>query len=440
MNDSAALAERLNEGCHCVSVDRVALRQALAERLPAGVVSHDPQAILPGRDALFSDSPVFLGSFWRDRINQTIEAIATLVAHPDYQRLALNRAPHSARFDPGTSGGLLGFDFHLAEDGPQLIEVNTNPGGALLGVLQADAQAACCSEVAAATTERHGLAEREHQLARALLGEAKPGQTVKTVAIVDTDPTSQFLYPEMLLYQRTFERLGLTARVVGPEETVFDNGRLHFRERELGRDKEPGRDRDLGTEPIDLVYNRLTDFGLVEPAQQPILDAYLNEAIALTPNPRDHALWADKRNLVVISDPELLARIGIPAAVTATLRQHVPRTIDVMTADPEELWSERKRWFMKPVAGFGSRGTYDGARITRKTFARVLEDGYVAQRKVPPGERVLHVDGEERRLKVDIRALAYRGELLWLSARLYRGQTTNMRTEGGGLATVFVVP
>ena len=40
-------------------------------------------------------------------------------------------------------------------------------------------------------------------------------------------------------------------------------------------------------------------------------------------------------------------------------------------------------------------------------------------------------------LKVDLRAYAYAGEIQFLAARLYRGQTTNMRTPGGGFAPVF---
>lgn len=39
----------------------------------------------------------------------------------------------------------MGYDFHLGEDGPRLIEVNTNAGGAFLNALLARAQRACCA-------------------------------------------------------------------------------------------------------------------------------------------------------------------------------------------------------------------------------------------------------------------------------------------------------
>ena len=40
-------------------------------------------------------------------------------------------------------------------------------------------------------------------------------------------------------------------------------------------------------------------------------------------------------------------------------------------------------------------------------------------------------------MKFDLRAYAYAGELQWLAARLYQGQTTNFRTPGGGFAPVY---
>ena len=50
------------------------------------------------------------------------------------------------------------------------------------------------------------------------------------------------------------------------------------------------------------------------------------------------------------------------------------------------------------------------------------------------------VDGVEQDFKVDLRNYVYRGAVQLVSARLYRGQTTNFRTPGGGFAAVFPVP
>ena len=49
-------------------------------------------------------------------------------------------------------------------------------------------------------------------------------------------------------------------------------------------------------------------------------------------------------------------------------------------------------------------------------------------------------DGERTELKADVRLYTYEGKVLLGAARLYRGQTTNMRTPGGGFAPVLIVP
>ncbi len=106
----------------------------------------------------------------------------------------------------------------------------------------------------------------------------------------------------------------------------------------------------------------------------------------------------------------------------------------------DALWATRRQLYFKPAAGFGSRGTYRGAKLTKKTWSSILRGDYVAQELVAPSERLLIIDGANRSLKVDVRCYVYRGEILLLGARMYRGQTTNFRTGGGGLAAVFTAP
>jgi hypothetical protein len=67
-----------------------------------------------------------------------------------------------------------------------------------------------------------------------------------------------------------------------------------------------------------------------------------------------------------------------------------------------------------------------------------IRSSYVAQQLVTPSERGILVDGIEAALKMDIRAYVYDGEIQLLAARLYQGQTTNFRTQGGGFAPVFI--
>ena len=73
--------------------------------------------------------------------------------------------------------------------------------------------------------------------------------------------------------------------------------------------------------------------------------------------------------------------------------------------------------------------------IIDAAFETIHEVGYVAQRMVPPTEIVIALGvgtagpgGGDTALKVDLRAYTCDSEVLLLAARLYRGQTTNVRT------------
>jgi hypothetical protein len=65
---------------------------------------------------------------------------------------------------------------------------------------------------------------------------------------------------------------------------------------------------------------------------------------------------------------------------------------------------------------------------------------FIAQALVPPGQRLVNVEGVATDLKFDIRAYTYGGQIQLLAARTYTGQTTNFRTEGGGFSPVVVLP
>src|SRR5262245_3900993 len=140
----ASTAQRLNASCFCITLNREALYAAMEHE--AGDSTFSARYIRP-REHLFSNVPVFHST--RDLtimtgVVRTIEAASRL---PAYQNAVSIWAPEIARFDPGPRGAFMGYDFHLGADGPKLIEVNTNAGGAFLNALLAKAQRACCREV-----------------------------------------------------------------------------------------------------------------------------------------------------------------------------------------------------------------------------------------------------------------------------------------------------
>jgi len=56
-----------------------------------------------------------------------------------------------------------------------------------------------------------------------------------------------------------------------------------------------------------------------------------------------------------------------------------------------------------------------------------------------PGTRSVQLDATRAELKIDVRLYTFAGTILLAAARLYQGQTTNMRTPGGGFAPVLEV-
>lgn len=402
-------AAAYNRDCHCRTFTPETLAQELA---------HDPalRDALAQRPHLFSALPVFIAPEDVARMDAVMAAVERVVALPAYRDAVLAWAPPAARHVPRALGVFLGYDFHLGPRGPQLIEINTNAGGALVNAVLARAQRVLCMGAKAVSDTNEleqryfGMFVREWCLER--------GETpLRTVAIVDDAPATQYLYPEFLLFRHLFAQMGVRAFVVDPAA---------LEERQDGLYVEGER--------IDLVYNRLTDFALAEPAHAHLRTAYLTDKVVLTPHPYAHALYADKRNLTLLTNADLLRAWSIDEATIDVLTSGIPMTIRVDPQDRERLWAERRRWFFKPAGGYGSKAAYRGDKLTTRVFAEIFESEYVAQQLVPPSERYIDV---EAALKVDLRHYVYGREVLLRAARLYQGQTTNFRTLGGGFAPLF---
>jgi hypothetical protein len=423
---AAALAgvsiEALNSRCFCISLDTAALRDALESSLGQPGLFELVQQRCP---YLFAAHPVFIAPAHLQRMAEVIRAIESVVALPAYRELVLARSPAIARQNPGGAKGVFfGYDFHIAEGGFGLIEINSNAGGAMLNAVLARAQRACCPAIEQllppamrGESLEAGIIAMFHE-EWALAGHERP---LRSIAIVDEVPEQQYLYPEFLLFQQLFQRHGLQAVIADPGELILRDGVLWH-----------------GELAIDLVYNRLTDFALEEPANATLRQSYMEQAVLLTPHPQAHALYADKRNLALLSDAEQLQALGVPEDVQALLLAAIPHTEVVLAENAERLWRERKRLFFKPCAGYGSRAAYRGDKLTQRVWQEILAGDYVAQALVLPGQRVMASDTPA--LKFDLRDYAYDGAVQWVAARLYQGQTTNFRTPGGGFAPVYPGP
>jgi hypothetical protein len=400
-------------------LDRAALSDALVRETGDLAMR---ASYLETRPHLFSDVAVFINVSQLAGMQRIIAAIETVARHPDYLAATMAWAPVSARQDFGPHGVFMGYDFHLSERGPALIEINTNAGGAMLNAVLARAQRVCCpsepTDFLRADPFESVVAAMFSKEWRYQRGSGEP----VSIAIVDDDPVSQYLFPEFLLTRHLLEQAGHSVCIADPSEFAYASGTLRY-----------------GDRNVDLIYNRLVDFSLDRPEHSALRAAYLDGSVVVTPNPHVHAKFADKRNLTLLSDAALLQEWGFERAIVDTLVAGIPATERVDKASAERLWAGRRQFFFKPAGGYGSKAAYRGDKLTKSVWAEILESDYVAQAYVRPSERTIRLDGETVKRKIDVRLYTYDGEPLVAAARLYQGQTTNMRTAGGGFAPVLLM-
>ena len=415
----AGLSDRLNAKCFCKTLDRRMLLQNLENE-----TDYDPlwKELQSSHPYLFSSTPAFVSEQDLQKMLATVEAIERVSRLATFGDYVFSTAPEITRQDFGPLGVFMGYDFHLTVSGPKLIEINTNAGGAFLNSALLDAQRACCK----AANDRFVLPMRggfETAVAAIFQNEWRlQGRTVplRTIAIVDDAPQQQYLYPEFVLAKSALESKGFEVIICDPIALSFSEGKLC-----------------AGNHTIDLVYNRLVDFTFDQPEHDVLRRAYREGAVVVTPNPHLHALLANKSNLILLSDPDTLRRFGASDDDIAALVT-VPRAQFVTFENKDQLWSERNRLFFKPLSGHGGKAVYRGDKLTKGVWADIVKGGYVAQAFVPPGERIIELDGQRVPRKVDVRLYTYEARPLLVAARVYQGQTTNLRTPGGGFAPVLV--
>lgn len=419
--EAALLSNLLNAQCLCSTLDRSALKETLVKTSGQTELWEKFPETHPH---LFAQTPVFITQDNFAAMRETVAAIECTSRLPAYQTAALQRAGDSAQLDHGPIGAFMGYDFHIDENGPHLIEVNTNAGGALLNAALYQAQHLCCADMEP-TGGTFNLEHFSAHVTEMFISEwRRQGHTGKPelLAIIDEHPEDQYLYPEFLLVQDLIQKAGIDAVILDPSELSFENGRLWYQR-----------------QAVDMVYNRLVDFDLSQPQHQALRDAYMHGETVVTPNPHNHALLADKRNLVLLSSERELKRFGVPARDRQTLLRTIPRTQYLNAACADALWATRKGLFFKPATGHGGKAVYRGDKITRKAWNAVLKGDYVAQDKVAPGLRAIEAGDQPTRHKMDFRLYTYDGAPLIAAARLYQGQTTNFRTPGGGFASVYII-
>lgn len=315
-------------------------------------------------------------------------------------------------------GIFMGYDFHLQNNNenknitPKLIEINTNAGGAFLNL---------CLLNAIYKNDKNNVADKlANEFVAMFKNEfaifSNNQKNLQTIAIVDENPSEQFLYPEFEICQKILVKNNIQTIISSPENLSIQNNNLYYN----------------NSIKIDFVYNRLTDFYLRSNAKNnALLTAYQNDFAAISPNPKIYDLYANKNNLINLLNADFLDNLNIDNQSKNILLKHIPKILKVKNNDTEYLWKQRKNLFFKTAEGYGSKAVYRGDKLTKKVFAEIIEsDAYLAQEIIPPSEHLLK--NINAVMKADFRCYCYNGKIQLVAARLYQGQTTNFRTENGG--------
>ncbi|MGZ8215585.1 MAG: hypothetical protein ACXWTP_13920 [Methylosarcina sp.] len=346
------------------------------------------------------------------RMVKVVKLLQRLSGNRLYRSFLEKQLPVSARFNPGHHSVMMGYDFHLCPSGPKLIEVNTNAGGLWYACLSYHPRARGFSgrfscKLLKTFIDDYALFRRD------------PGARPQCLVIVDETPQQQPLYSEMQVFERMFRRAGIDALIAAPEAIQAEDNGLF-----------------IDGKRIDMIYNRHCDFYLKTDTMKNIREAWLHGQVCLSPHPHTYGLLADKRRMILWSQPELMRSFGLTGQDLALLSEMVPATRLLNSLSAEEAWRTRKQWVFKPDTGYASRGVYVGEKLTRHKFAEFDPEDIVLQQRILPS---ITRGKENEYFKTDYRLFTYRDHVLEVAARIYQGQVTNLRTENGGFAKVGLV-
>ncbi len=295
---------------------------------------------------------------------------------------------------PGYSPTLNSFDFHLDASGKQLklIEINTNASLSYMSYLLYDLK-----------NTDHPYTDFKTQVFSSFLEPL--GSQLKKIIIIDDKPLEQKLFIEFKLFQNLFNENGLDCEI---QDTA-----------------------DLGQIDADtLIYNRDTDFMLTQPRSKNLLRAVNSGVGQIQPHPFHYQQYADKKRLMDIGR-KLESNTHLQPDAIKSMQEAILKTHVIDEKNREEIWKNRKSYFMKPINSFGSKAVYKGESISHTLFNSFTPRTMIAQEFVPAP---VYITDSGSKFKYDLRFITYKHQILIAFARAYQGQLTNMRTIGGGIA------
>ena len=306
-----------------------------------------------------------------------------------------------------------------APDGPRLIEINTNAGGALLNGLHTaslcdpERLSCICADLLPVETMQARIVRQFISEFRAVRG---PEAELARIAIVDERPREQFLFPEFELLVKLFEQAGIRAEILDTEDFARD-----------------------GEELPDLVYLRDTDFTLATPRTRGFARRTFRARSSSLP--RRASITCSRTSRGSRSSRRAMRSCG--SASRPRTPSSCSRSCPRRGGSPIWVSSEPGRseagWCSSPARPTAASPCTAATRSRAASSRRSRPTpGFLAQRRVEPGEVEVETLEGRRKMKFDVRAYAYRDQVLLLGARVYQGQVTNLRSPGGGFSAICV--
>ena len=148
----------LNQSCFCMTLSRADLDAGIV----ASVGIDGLDKLLSDRSHLFAATGVFVSPADVANMQAQVAAIEAAAALEAFQVAVHGRANDPVTLaQPKTNGLFMGYDFHISEQGPQLIEINTNAGGGFLAAALQDAAGRAAFKCGEAELQNEGVAAQK---------------------------------------------------------------------------------------------------------------------------------------------------------------------------------------------------------------------------------------------------------------------------------------
>lgn len=417
------------------------LQQQLEESFPRSFLSLDISSL----ERLVSPFQLKIPKYFFEKSEEFIRTIFRVSRERFYveytERKSTDQDIEILNFPSHYFSQLMAYDFHLNfETGEiKLIEINTNGAGYLFAALAQEAHNILNQKTLVFQSSHPLPTQHSHSSQSVPTNESGALQSLALenlrksfeeemdlcgvkretqIGIIDEELTAQKMYVEFLMYEELFKSWGYSAKSYDVSELKYENGKVLSPE---------------GTRLL-YIYNRYCDFLLQKEVSQGLRNSYLNGRVALSPQPREYLLLADKQRMIDWNEDEFTKNLS--EQDRSCLDSIVLKTSILNDSLREEAWSRRKHLFFKPQRSFGGKSTYKGESISRKVFERLLGEESLAQELFPPQK--VNFDGQD--WKFDFRVYVYKDRPLFHCARLYQGQVTNFNTRHGGFCSVVNFP